>query len=39
MWPSHPADEEAELIRVRLHLAETALDYVESQVDLDTCRR
>jgi CPA1 family monovalent cation:H+ antiporter len=31
-----PADEEAEFSRVRLRLAETALDYVESQVDLET---
>jgi Na+/H+ antiporter len=30
-----PADEKAEFIRVRLRLAETALDYVESQVDLE----
>jgi len=30
------ADEHAELARVRLRLAETALDYVDSQVDLET---
>jgi hypothetical protein len=27
------ADEQAELVRVRLHLAETALDYIDSQAD------
>ena len=27
------ADEQAELVRIRLHLAETALDYVDSKVD------
>jgi CPA1 family monovalent cation:H+ antiporter len=27
------ADEQAELVRVRLHLAETALDYIDGQVD------
>jgi CPA1 family monovalent cation:H+ antiporter len=31
-----PADEHAEFIRVRLRLAETALDYIDSQIDLDT---
>ena len=30
------ADERAELVRVRLHLAETALDYIDSQVDQNT---
>jgi Na+/H+ antiporter len=30
-----PADEQAEFVGVRLRLAETALDYVQSQVDLD----
>lgn len=31
-----PADTEAEFARVRLRLAQTALDYVERQVDLDS---
>ena len=31
-----PADEQAELVRVRLHLAEAALDYIDGQVDRET---